>query len=329
MTWYAAINLPSPEAHASCLALATLTPRLACDQQAGSTRIILDLGSGTTSAVRRVAERAARLVAAPTPPAIGVAHTQLLATLAAQPCAPGQVRVLTPADEAAFLAPLLITVVPIPPAITARLHRLGLDTLGQVAALPRDALQAQFGQPGCDLFALVRGHDLRPFIPDAAPPSLALRRWFAGAITDRTVVQRALARLAAHLCQRLDAGGWSAGALTLTIESDDAAPSVIVRSLAQPTVQARLVQQHCTAMLDQATITSGVTALVLAVPRLLPLVPIQLALIPPEQRQADRRHDLIAGLAPHLRGQLVVAALPVPDAHLPEQRVSLEPWEAL
>jgi nucleotidyltransferase/DNA polymerase involved in DNA repair len=45
-------------------------------------------------------------------------------------------------------------------------HHWGLKTLGEIAALPADALSARLGQQGLMWLAIARGADVRPLVPD-------------------------------------------------------------------------------------------------------------------------------------------------------------------
>src|SRR5439155_152330 len=69
------------------------------------------------------------------PPAVGVAASRFVARLAARAGTSGRIRRVRSGDEAAFLAPLPLAVLPVDPDVTARLAGFGLDCLGAVAGL--------------------------------------------------------------------------------------------------------------------------------------------------------------------------------------------------
>lgn len=325
MIWYACLWLPRDTATHILAALATLTPHLMCEPHRTGLRVALDLGSVSASEAQRLGRHAA-LVASEPPRAVGIAHTRLVARLAAQQTTAGASRLVVPGEEAAFLAPLPIEVLALTPALHERLLRIGIRTVGLLAALRLDALQAQFGSVGRDLFALARGRDLTPFVLEPIAPTLQFRRLFDGPVVNLHALVTALHRLAAHLCHALTSGGWAAGALTLTLECEDAPPVIMARVLAQPSTQERLITQHLEGMLRAANISSGVVALCIAVPRLIPLAVEQLSLLPPVRGQAEQRATLVEALAPHLHRQFVHASVSAPRAYLAEQRVSFTPW---
>ena len=68
-------------------------------------------------------------------------------------------------DAAAFLAPRPIALLPVSDDTKSALHRFGLHTLGQVAAMDPDLLVDQFGQEGSWIWNLANGRDERPLMP--------------------------------------------------------------------------------------------------------------------------------------------------------------------
>lgn len=81
------------------------------------------------------------------------------------------VRIVPPGEAAAFLAPLPVTQLG-DPGIVDLLARLGVQTLGQLAALPPERLVERFGPRGARLHALAAGADSRPVEPRTPPPEL-------------------------------------------------------------------------------------------------------------------------------------------------------------
>ena len=58
-----------------------------------------------------------------------------------------------------------VDLLPVPWEAKTRLHGFGLTTLGDVAALPPGALQAQFGRAGKQMGEMAMGIDPRPIVP--------------------------------------------------------------------------------------------------------------------------------------------------------------------
>ena len=70
-----------------------------------------------------------------------------------------------PPDAAAFLAPRPIALLPVSENTISALHRFGLHTLGQVAAMDVDRLVDQFGRKGQWVWNLANGRDDRALLP--------------------------------------------------------------------------------------------------------------------------------------------------------------------
>ena len=97
-------------------------------------------------------------------PRVGVADTKFPALVAAQASRAGAVTRI-PDYAAAFLAPHPVTLLPLDPAVLARMQRFGLRTLGDVAAMRVDQLSDQFGADGTRAWQLCHGIDDEPFVP--------------------------------------------------------------------------------------------------------------------------------------------------------------------
>ena len=97
-------------------------------------------------------------------PRIGVALGKFPAMVAASRSAPmGATRV--PQDAAAFLSPHPISLLPVATETREALVCFGLRTLGDVAAMAREALVDQFGPEGGLAWDLARGVDASPLRP--------------------------------------------------------------------------------------------------------------------------------------------------------------------
>jgi protein ImuB len=116
-------------------------------------------------------ERALGGISASQKPWVGIADGRVAAELAAR-----RGVVVPPGESAAFLAPF-------PVSVLARaewadlvdvLSRLGIATLGALAALPGPAVLARFGAEGAAAQRLARGLDERPLVARVPPPDLVV-----------------------------------------------------------------------------------------------------------------------------------------------------------
>jgi protein ImuB len=86
---------------------------------------------------------------------------------------PAAVLVVPPGRSGDFLAPFPVRVLD-RPDLADLLTRLGLTTLGDLAALPAPTVLARFGTDGATAHRLAGGRDERPLAARTAPPELAV-----------------------------------------------------------------------------------------------------------------------------------------------------------
>ncbi len=96
---------------------------------------------------------------------VGVAIGKFGARVAASVSRPGVSKIIPAGEESDFLAHLPVAHLPASDAMRWRLDLLGITTMGEVAALPIGAFQAQFGPEGKLCWELSQGIDNEPFLP--------------------------------------------------------------------------------------------------------------------------------------------------------------------
>ena len=149
---------------------------------------------------------------------IGVASCKLVAKVASELRKPRGLVVVQPGHEAAFLAPLPLAKLPgCGPATALRLERVGVRTIGELAALPDPLLGELFGQYGRVLGTHARGRDLSPVLPPGDPKSISREVTFDHDLTDSTRVTDTALRLLQDVTQSLRAHGLSARTVVLKI----------------------------------------------------------------------------------------------------------------
>jgi len=121
-------------------------------------------------------ERLARLIVQDVPERtghrarVGIADGRYAALLAAM--VPGLPAIVPPGQDAAFLAPLPVAHLPLPPEARERVAQLGARTLADVVGLPANALRHRFGPDGVVAKALALGRDEGPLRPRPVPLQL-------------------------------------------------------------------------------------------------------------------------------------------------------------
>jgi DNA polymerase-4 len=164
---------------------------------------------------------------------VGVAPNKFLAKLAseaAKPRAslagpqPGEgVTVVWPGAELSFLHPLPVgRLWGVGPATLTKLERLGVATVGDLAALPVEALVAAVGDAnGRHLHALAQAHDDRPVEPGRALKSISHEETFARDHDDPEVLAREAVRMADAVAARLRRAGLVGRTVTVKIRFAD------------------------------------------------------------------------------------------------------------
>jgi protein ImuB len=102
------------------------------------------------------------------------ASTRFVASAATR-CRQG-LSVVRAGEEARFLDPLPLSLLPLTDEAAARLALLGIRTLGQLARLPQDGLADRFGKEAVAWQRLARGEEAEPLVPLPDPRGPGVRR---------------------------------------------------------------------------------------------------------------------------------------------------------
>jgi DNA polymerase-4 len=149
---------------------------------------------------------------------IGVAGCKLVAKVASELRKPRGLVVVPTGAEAAFLAPLPLGRLPgCGPATAIRLERVGVRTIGDLAALPDPLLGELFGHYGRLLGAHARGIDPSPVLPPGDPKSISREVTFDRDLRDAAKVRATALGLLQDVGHSLRAHGLSARTVVLKI----------------------------------------------------------------------------------------------------------------
>lgn len=131
--------------------------------------------------------------------AIGLAAGKFPASTAGTITPPGQSRIVLTGTEAEYLAPLTTDLLPLDPEIIFRLHLLGLEQIGDIAAFSAPELQSQFGSEGKRLWQLANGIDEEPLRPrkrsETLQAAVSLEAPIAGIDAMIAIARQLLSRL--------------------------------------------------------------------------------------------------------------------------------------
>ena len=167
------------------------------------TRGVERLYGGVAAALRR----ALAAVGTAWDPRAGAAGRRFAALAAASVARPGQILVVEEKDERDFLAPLPLTLLPLPRERYAELEGLGVRRLGELAALPGGAVAERLGPEGRRAWQLARGGERRRVHGRAPAVELAEALSFPEAVANELTLRRALAALLARLLARPERAG--------------------------------------------------------------------------------------------------------------------------
>ena len=130
--------------------------------------------------------------------------------------------VVPPGGEAAYLAPWPVDVLTgVGPKLLARLERLNVRRVGELAAMPLSVLCGLFGERGRVLRDRARGIDPRPVAPYRPPQSVSRCTSFDPPTSDRAFLGAMLDHLLERAASWLRFGGLAARGLTLTLRYGD------------------------------------------------------------------------------------------------------------
>jgi DNA polymerase-4 len=170
------------------------------------------------------------------PSSIGVARTRLVAKVASDQSKPAGLLWIPAGSEAGFLGLLAVRKIPgIGPVTEEALRGLGIETVGQLAGVPRERLEEIFGKWGVALYRKARGEDTYEFVDDAEPKSISQHHTFGEDVHDSAVIESILSHLCQKAAKRLRDAGLYTGTITLMLRYAGFETVTRARTLATPT----------------------------------------------------------------------------------------------
>ncbi|MCX8033216.1 MAG: DNA polymerase IV [Thermoleophilia bacterium] len=166
---------------------------------------------------------------------VGVATNKLVAKVASDQSKPGGFTVVSPGEEAEFLAPLPVERLPgIGPALLKQLRDRGVTTIGDLAKIPPRLLRLSFGQWGEMLAHRARGQDFQEVAPPREIKSISKEHTFAEDISDPEILESTLMLLTEEVCRRLRRARLEARTVTVKIRYSDFVTHTCSHTLSRP-----------------------------------------------------------------------------------------------
>ncbi len=225
-------------------------------------------------------------------------------------------RIVPPGADARYLAPFPVTLLELDDDLADTLRSLGLVTLGQLAALDADEVEARFGPGGLAAHRLARGLDTRgPTTPrDDTLPTVEVE--LGGPVSTAEPLLFVLKGALASLGETLHAKGLAAREIALALALDDGTTAVRAVRPARPTSHPDALFDHCRMALEGWELPEPATGLRLSAAVTVPASGEQGDLLAP--RWSDPA--ALAAAFERIRGSEGADAVALPelrDGHLP------------
>lgn len=183
----------------------------------------------------------------------GIASSKVAAKVASDYGKPDGLLEVAPGEDAPFLAPLAVDKLPgVGQKVAAALSRLGIETVGQLAALPPFTLRRVFGVWGDLLHLWANGKDHAPVTAPAPPKSISRETTFAEDQRDIGFLLATLRYLGERVTAELRREGKRARRVVAKVRYADFHTISRHRTLPAPSDQDDVVFRTGTALLRQA-----------------------------------------------------------------------------
>jgi len=214
---------------------------------------------------------------------VGAGPSKLVAKLAskaAKPKAsaagavPGRGIVVVPEEEVlGFIWPMAVeSLWGVGPATGVKLRKLGVATVGDLAALPAEALQAALGKAaGQVAYDLAWGRDPRPVVADRAPKSIGHEETYSLDIVDRRELERRLVLMSDAVAGRAREQGFVARTVTVKLRYGDFRTLTRSHTFSSPQASGPALWTAGKALLDGLELGKGVRLLGISASGLLPV----------------------------------------------------------
>jgi len=194
---------------------------------------------------------------------LGWGMGKFVAWVAASRSKPDNAVIVPVGGEKTFLASQPISALPLDPDTHRRLRQLGIRTLGALAALPEEAVTAQFGAMGRRLWRLAAGRIAEPVEGRIAPEPIVAALTFFTPVGERELLAHALDQLIARALKHPRRIGWRVHAVRLRADLEGSSSWLAAILLKDPTADAERIAAPLKPRLEQSPPTGAVERLVL------------------------------------------------------------------
>ena len=194
---------------------------------------------------------------------LGFGRGKFVAWVAASRSKPDEAIIVPLGGEKAFLASQPISVLPLDSDTHRRLRQLGIRTLGALAAIPEEAITAQFGAMGRRLWRLAAGCIAEPVEGRVAPEPIVAALTFFTPVGERDLLVHALDQLIGRALKHPRRIGWRVHAVRLRADIEGGGSWLTAHLLKDPTADGERIAAPLKTRLEQSPPTGAVERLIL------------------------------------------------------------------
>jgi DNA polymerase-4 len=205
-----------------------------------------DSPAGCADAMRSAIRREVGL-----PSSAGIATTKFLAKMASREAKPDGLFVVAAGAELDFLHPQPVRALwGVGAATHARIEELGLETIGDLAAFPRDTLVRRLGEAiGGALWDLAHGRDDRAVGDSTGTRSISVEQTYERDLDRSEDIERELLAHADRLAGRLRRSGLLAGSIHLKVRYPDFTTVTRSHTFAEPVASSAVLYEEALRLL--------------------------------------------------------------------------------
>ena len=255
---------------------------------------------------------------------LGIADRKFTAYAAAHSAPAGGSRVIEARESQDFLAPQSVRLLPLDTERVERLSLLSLRTLGELGALPRPAVAAQFGLPGGWAWDAAHGRDTTPIFSIEAEELVSEALEAEPPLVSRDAVDYGMRQLLGRALRHPDAIGRFVRTLRLEVRAEDERIWQHRHVLKEPAASRETIWRILCQILDQAEYPAPVVQLSLTLVALSAESGRQASLFPGRVRYRRRLNTMVQEMKARYGASPVKRLVEVePWSRIPERRYAL------
>lgn len=230
------------------------------------------------------------------------------------------ISICPPREHGEMLTPLPARALRLPDTTLALFRHLGIETIGDVVAMPRAPFARRFGVEATLRLDQAMGRTAEPLVPIMPPQSIQVVQSFVEPLGSAEVIEHWLGTLVPRLAEALAQAGQGVRALLLIAERVDGQPQFIRLGFARPNRHPAHILRLLKRRIETIESGFGIDALRLHVMRSEPLAPQ-----PYDERLEQRATDLSALVDMMANRDLPVWRTVPVESDVPERSVANAP----